>query len=155
MDGRTISAIAEPSRTANEEEKRSHCLVASAGMAGEVVATGVYDRANLDPRNPDKKVVRTLAGAGLTDFLQPAQEIIARNKQAFERLCSALRERYPDVRDQIVSSREPGTYPLLVKEDLDKILAGVTPSGKAKAPRKRSGSKAKRSRKAKTPRKRS
>jgi len=143
VDGRIISAIAEPSRTAKEEEKRSHCLVASAGMAGEVVAAGVYDRANLDPRNPDKKLVRTLAGAALTDFLQPAQD--ARNKQAFDRLCSALRERYPDVRDQIVSSGEPGTYPLLVKEDLDEILAGVTPSRKAKAPRKRSGSKAKRS----------
>jgi hypothetical protein len=87
LNGRIISDIADPLRITNEEEKRAHCLVASAGMAGEVVATGVYDRANLDPRNPDKKVVRTLAGAGLTDFLQPAQEIIARNRQAFHRLC--------------------------------------------------------------------
>jgi hypothetical protein len=102
-------------------------------MAGEVVATGVYDRANLGPRNPDKRVVQMLGGAGLTDFLQPAQEIIANNRKAFHLLCSAIRERYPDVREQIISRGEPGIYPLLVKQDLDRILAELTLSGEANA----------------------
>jgi hypothetical protein len=153
FDGRIISAIADPSGAANEEEKRRHCLVASAGIAGEVVGKGTYDHVNLKPGNPDKLVVRALAGAGLTDFLEPAKEIIQRNRKAFDRLCSALRERYPAVREQIISSGQPGIYALLDKEDLDKILAGVTPTGKAKPPRERS--RAKRSNKAKNARKRS
>ena len=141
FDGRIISAIANPSAMPSDEEKRAHCLVASAGMAGEVVATGVYDRANLDPRNPDKRVVHVLASAGLTDFLQPAQEIIVKNKEAFDALCSAIRERYPEIKARIISSAQPGIYPLLVTEDLDKILAGVTLTVRAKPSRKRSRAK--------------
>jgi len=150
--GRIISAIADPSNAATEKEKRAHCLVASAGIAGEAIERGFYDPVNLKPGNPDKDVVRTLASAGLTDFLEPARKIIEKNKSAFDRLCSALRERYPVVRQQIISSGQPGIYILLDKEDLDKILGEVTPTGKAKAPPKRSM--AKRSSKAKTPRER-
>jgi hypothetical protein len=55
LDAGIISDIADPSRSTNEDEKRAHCFVASAGMAGEVVATGVYDRANLDPRGMEER----------------------------------------------------------------------------------------------------
>lgn len=58
FDGRIISVIADPSGAANEEEKRRHCLVASAGIAGEAVGKGTYDHVNLKPGNPDKLVVR-------------------------------------------------------------------------------------------------
>lgn len=131
-DARIISEIAQPSPAADEQEKLAHCIVASAGMAGEVVARGIYDPTNLDPRNPDNVVVRILAGVGAepTDFLQAAKEVIDKNRQAFDRLCLALIERYPAVRAQIISIGQPGIYALLVKENLDKILAEVTPGTK-------------------------
>lgn len=153
-DARIVSLIAEPPRVVNEEQKRAHCVVASAGMAGEVVATGAYDRANLAPLNPDIVFIRRLAGvgAGLTDFVQQAKRIIGKNRRTFDRLCSALRERYPDVRRQIVSNGKPAIYPLLIKEDLDKILADISLTGDTKPSIKRSS--ARRSREIATPRKR-
>jgi hypothetical protein len=59
------------------------------------------------------------------DFVPAAQEIIAKNRPAFDLLCSAMRQRYPDIREKIISSGHPGIYPLLVKEELDEILADV------------------------------
>ncbi len=128
-EGRMISEIAVPSRAFHEltdDERQAHCLIAAGGMAGELVATGDYNRANHSPRNADKKMLAKLTSADITDFLQPAQEIISRNKRAYDKLCATMRERYPKVRERIISSGQPGIYPLLSKEELDKILAGVT-----------------------------
>jgi len=128
LRGQIISEIAAPShasRKLTDEERQAHCLIAAAGMAGELVATGEYDRGNLSPGNADKKMVSMLSSVGITDFLQPAQDIIVRNSQGFYHLCSALRKKYPRVREQIISSGRPGIYPLLSKEELDKVLAGV------------------------------
>jgi hypothetical protein len=94
-----------------------------------LVATGRYDPANLSSKNPDKKLLAALSRASITDFVPAAQEIIAKNKPAFDLLCSAMRQRYPDIREQIISSGRPGIYPLLVKEELNKILADVIGSG--------------------------
>jgi len=128
-EGRIMSEIAVPSRVSHEltdGERQAHCLIAAGGMAGELVATGGFDRANLSPLSADQKILATLTSTDITGFLQPAQEIISRNKRAFDSLCAATRERYPKVREQIISSRRLGLYPLLSKEDLDKLLGGVT-----------------------------
>lgn len=128
LGARIISEIAKPSRAPNEltdVERHAHCLIAAAGMAGELVATGEYDRVNLNPENPDNKMVSMLSSVGITDFLQPAQDIIVRNRRAFDHLCSAMRKRYPRVCEQIISSGRPGIYSLLSKEELDEALEKV------------------------------
>jgi hypothetical protein len=143
-NGRIISLIAAPSfalREPTEEERKTHCTIAAAGMAGEVVVTGGYDPANLNASSPDKKMVSLLSRSSIRDFIPAAQEIIAGNRKAFDRLCSAIRDRYPEIKERIISSAQPGTYALLVKEDLDTILAETTPLDKVKAAGTRSGSK--------------
>lgn len=126
--GRIVSEIARPSRSLHEispKEREAYCIIAAAGMAGEVITTGEYDRANLDPQSADRIILADVSSADIADFLAHAEVAIKRNRQAYDDLCMAMRERYPTVREQIISSGRPGTYTLLAANELNSILVGV------------------------------